>query len=178
MAMDKRTLLRESRAMAPHFRHLLPLVLCLLAGCAKQMALPDVIVVASSPSEFTRFHAELVATHGAASLAEFDTAIQELRLDAMARDIVSADAREADMLRAVNGKTVHAVTLLGWGARKARFLREIADLEKMLARDQALPSSPAVERRIGSEREVLAQLRGKLDETERRLISLAPPRDQ
>lgn len=162
--------------MPAFLRRLLPVLLCLLAGCAKQADLPEVVVSAASAGEFTRFRADLGARFGATRLAEFDTAVQELRLDAMARDIAAADAREADMLRAVNGKTVHAVTVLGWGARKSRFLREIADLEKMLGRDLALPRSPAVERRIGSEREVLAQLRGKLDETERRLgeLSLGP----
>lgn len=147
--------------------------LCFLAACAKQAALPDVVITASSPGEFTRFHAELTAAQGAAALAEFDTAVQELRLDAMDRGVATADAREADMLRAINGKTVHAVTVLGWGARKARFLREIAELEKMLARDLALTASPAVERRIGSEREVLAQLREKLAATEQRLAQLS-----
>jgi hypothetical protein len=151
------------------FLRLLTCVLLGLAGCAKPADLPDVVVTASSSGEFTRFRAELAAKHGEARLADFDTAIQELRLDAMARNVAPAAAREADMLRAANGKTVQAVTVLGWGARKARFLREIADIEKMLARDLALPASPAVERRLGSEREVLAQLREKLAATERRL---------
>lgn len=143
-----------------------------LAGCAKQADLPDVVVEAASAGEFTRFRAELGARFPEDRLKDFDVATRELQLDAMNRDIVTAAAREADMLRAIQGKSVHAVLVLGWGARKARFLREIAELERMLAHDLKQPPTEAVLRRIGSEREVLAQLRTNLAATERRLEEL------
>lgn len=155
------------------------LLLGLLAGCARQVDLPDTLVAASSKVEFAQFRADLGARFPAEQLKDFDTATRELQLEAMNRDIASAEAREAEMLRAVHGKTVHAVVVLGWGARKARFQREIADITGMLERDLALAakSAPAgtpdsVTRRIGSEREVLAQLQHNLAETERHLTEL------
>jgi hypothetical protein len=161
------------------------LIVVLLAGCAKQVDLPDVVVNAASPAEFTRFRAELGGRFPAARLKDFDVATQELQLDAMARNVASPAAREADMHRAVNGKTVHAVTALGWGARKARFLREIAEITRMLAHDlkQAEKSAAtgvpeSVTRRIGSEREVLAQLEANLANTEAFLGTLQSARDR
>lgn len=154
----------------------LVLLFCLLAGCAKQADLPDVVVAASSHGEFTQFRADLGAHFPAERLKDFDTATRELELDAMNRNIATADAREAEMLRTVNGLTVQAIVVLGWDARRTRFLREIADITGMLDRDLALQSKSAttgtpesVTRRIGSEREVLAQLQHNLAETEARL---------
>jgi hypothetical protein len=153
-----------------------------LVGCAKQPDLPEAIVNAASKEDFTRFRADLGARFPAERLKEFDTATQELQLDAMNRDVATAGAREADMLGVAHGKTVQAVVLLGWQARKARFLREIAELDRMLkhdlelqARTAATGTPPAVTQRIGSEKEVLAQLHRKLSETESRLAELALP---
>jgi hypothetical protein len=152
----------------------------LLGGCAKPADLPDIIVSASSKEDFTRFRADLGTRFAPEQLKDFDTATQELQLDAMNRDIPTAEGREADMLRVANGKTVHAVTLLGWQARKARFLREAAEINRMLEHDLKLQADtaatgtpPAVTSRIGSEKQLLAQLQGKLAETDRRLAELS-----
>jgi hypothetical protein len=162
---------------------ILGLLLIVLAGCAKPADLPDVVVTASSPAEFTRFRAELGARFPAAQLKDFDVATQELQLDAMARDVASPAAREADMQRAIHGKTVHAATILGWSARQARFRREIAEMTRLLEHDlqqaekTAATGTPAsVTRRIGSEREVLVKLEAGLAETERRLAEMGPPK--
>lgn len=150
-------------------------------GCAKPADLPDVRVSAPTPGDFTRFRTELGARFPAARLEDFDTAIKELQLDAMQR-LDSAAEREAETLRIADGKSVHAVTVLGWQARRARFLREIAQLDGMLQRDLAHQARTAaagtpseILRRIGSEREVLEQLRGNLAATESRLTRLATP---
>src|SRR2546422_937713 len=117
-------------------RLLLALSLALAAGCAKPPDLPDIPVSATSKEEFTRFRANLGARFTPEQLKDFDTATQELQLDAMNRDIATAAGREEDMVHVANGKTVHAVTLLGWQARKVRFLREIAEINRMIAHDE------------------------------------------
>jgi hypothetical protein len=157
---------------------LLGLILAALGGCAKPPDLPDVTVNATTPADFIRFRTELGARFPADRLADFDTAIKELQLDAMQR-LATAAEREADMLRLAGGKSVQAVTVLGWQARRARFLREIAELDGMLQRDlqqqartAATATPDAVLRRIGSEREVLEQLRLNLAATDGRLASL------
>lgn len=152
------------------------ILLTCLGGCTKQVDLPEVVVNAASKEEFTRFRTELGVRFPADRLQDFDTATRELQLDAMHRGIATAAAREADMLRAAQGKTVHAVTVLGWGARKARFLREIAEITRMLEHDLKQPQTEAVLRRIGSEKEVLAQLQANLAQTEARLAEFAPPK--
>jgi hypothetical protein len=148
------------------------LLLGFLAGCTKQADLPDIVVAASSHEEFIQFRSALGTQFSAGRLQDFDTATRELQLDAMNRNIAAADAREAEMLRAANGKTVHAVTVLGWGARQARFLREIAEITRMLDHDRAQPPTESVTRRVGSEKEVLAQLERNLADTERHLAEL------
>ena len=152
-----------------------------LGGCAKPADLSDVIVSAVSPEEFTRFRSELGTRFPPELLQDFDTATRELQLDAMNRDVATAAGRELDMLRVANGKPVHAVVLLGWQARRDRFLREIAELTRMLERDleqqrhTATTGTPAtVLARIQSEREVIAKLQRDLAETERRLAEMSP----
>lgn len=154
---------------------LVGLVLGLLGGCTKPVNLPDISVRAATPSDFTRFRTELSERFSAERLADFDTAIKELQLNAMQRFASTAE-READMLRVADGKSVHAVTLLGWEARRARFRREIAELDGMLERDlrqkertAATGTPSSVLDRIASERQVLDQLHGNLAATEQRL---------
>ena len=149
------------------------LVLGLATACAPRADLPDLVVTAASPEEFARFKADLAARFPAERLADFETALRELQLDAMDRDVASASAREADMMRAAHGKTVQAVVILGWNARRARFQREIAEITRMLDRDLKLAPTEAVTRRMGSEREVLAQLEKNLAATEQRLAGLS-----
>lgn len=148
----------------------------IFAGCAKPVALPDVVVSAATKEDFTRFNADLGQRFMPEQLQDFDTAVQELQLDAMHRDIATAAERETDMLAVVHGKTVRAVTLLGWQARKARFQRELAEITRMLEHDlkQAAkaPPSDSLARRIGSEKEVQAKLQASLAETDRRLAGL------
>lgn len=154
-------------------------LLGILAGCAKNVDLPQITISAADTGEFSRFRSELGEQFPAERLQAFDTAVQELKLDAMNRDIPTAAAREADTLKAMNGKTVHAITLLGWQARRARFLREIAEIQGMLDRDlkvqrNAGPGGPSsvVLARIQSAQNVIAQTQRSLADTEHRLTEL------
>jgi hypothetical protein len=149
-----------------------------LGGCAKPKDLPDITVRATHAEELTEFRAELGARFTPEQLQPFDTAVDELQLDAMNRGVASAADREQDMLASVNGKTVHEALLLGWTARHNRFLREIAGLTKMLDHDlqqqqqtAATGTPESVTRRIGSEKEVLDQLRRNLSDTDQRLAT-------
>ena len=159
------------------FRRLLAVILALgLSGCAQEADLPDIVVRAASADDFAGFRADLGTRFRPEQLKDFDTATQELQLDAMNRDIPTAADREADMRRVAHGQTVHAVTVLGWQARKARFVRETAGMQKLLDRDLAQQAKTtatgtpeSVTRRIGSEREVLEKLHRDLAETDRRL---------
>jgi hypothetical protein len=158
------------------------LVIALLGAftsCAKKVDLPEITVSSADASEFSRFRAELGAQFPAGQLKDFDTAVQELKLDAMNRDVASAEAREADALAVINGKSVHGATLLGWQARHARFLREIAEINHLL--EGALkvqqnagangPSSVTLAR-IESAKNVIAQIQANATATEHRLAEL------
>ena len=154
-----------------------------LGGCARPKALPEITVSAAHAGELTDFRAELGTRFTPEQLQPFNTALQELQLDAMNRGVATAADRELDMLAAVNGKTVHAALVLGWQARRNRFLREIAGLTKMLDQDlqqrekTAATGTPGpVTRRIGSEQEVLGQLHRNLDDTEQKLTAWGAPR--
>jgi len=158
-------------------------ILGLLAGCAKPADLPDITVSAAAPGEFASFRADLATRFPPEQLRDFDTATQELQLDAMNRNVATAAGRELDMLAVANGKTVHTVVRLGWQARKARFLREIAEISRMIdhdgqqaARTAAAGTPESVTRRLGSEKEVLAKLQANLAETEARLAVLSRPK--
>ena len=155
-------------------------LLGVLASCAKKKDLPEIIVTAADVSEFSRFRSELGDQFPGDQLQVFDTAVQELRLDAMNRDVVTPEAREVDMLAVANGKSVHAVTLLGWQARHARFVRETAMINSMLEHDLKVQRnagdngpSATVLARIASAKNVIAQLQANAAETERRLNEMS-----
>lgn len=152
----------------------------LAVGCAKKADLPAITVSAANLSEFTRFRSELGGQFPAERLKDFDTAVQELKLDAMNRDVAPAEARELDMLAAINAKSVHAATLLGWQARLARFQREIAEIDALLQYDLKIQQnagakgpSATVLARIQSAGNVLSQLQRNAEETERHLKELS-----
>ena len=154
-------------------------LLCMLSGCAKQVDLPQMTVNAADAGEFTRFRSELGAGFPAERLQAFDTAVLELKLDAMNRDLATAAAREAETLQVMNGKSVQAVTILGWEARRARFLREIASIQSVLDRDlktqqAAGPGGPSsvVLARIQSAQNVTSGIQQNLADAERRLTEL------
>jgi ABC-type phosphate transport system auxiliary subunit len=126
------------------------------------------IVQASSPGALANFRADLGGQFSGEQLQAFDTAVQELKLDAMNRDVAPAAAREQDMCAAVNGKTVRQVEILGWQARKARFEREIAIMSELLEHTLKAKGAQAD---VRSNQDVLTKLRSQLAETERQLAT-------
>ncbi|MBI3884612.1 MAG: hypothetical protein HY302_02620 [Opitutae bacterium] len=154
----------------------------LLAGCAKPV-LPDLVVRAGTSEDLATFRSDLAARFTAQELEPFDTAIQELKLDAMNRNVAPASAREADTLAAVNGKTVHDTLVLGWRARRERLLREIALFTAMHERDLQLQkengpdTTQTVLNRIQNEEDILSRLQHDLADANTRLTTwAAPPR--
>jgi len=156
------------------------LLLAGLAGCSKPPDLPATVVRAADAGELAGFRAELGAHFPADRLQAFDTALQELRLDAMRRDVAPAEAREGDMQVKVNGRTVREAEVLGWQARRARILSEIQQMTGLYegdlkARQQAAaagrPESVAVSTHLQNEQDILDRLRRDLADTEQRLAA-------
>jgi hypothetical protein len=163
-------------------RWLVIVLLACFSACAKQPDLPDTIVRAASAEELTSFRADLGAHFAADRLQTFDTALQELKLDAMSRSVATADAREQDMRAVVNGQTVHAAEILGWQARRTRVLSEIALLAGLLERDlqrqqqTAATGTPlSVTTHIQNEQDILERLHRNLTDTESHLTTLGAP---
>lgn len=155
------------------------LAAALLAGCAKPV-LPDTIVRAGTEQELTAFRAELAGRYVAPELAVFDTALQELQLAGMDRHPTAA-ARATAMREQVNGRTVRAVEILGWQARRARFHSEIAGMLPTLehdlrTREREGAATPAnVLTRIRNVEDILKEIRRHIAETEAQLAALGAP---
>lgn len=147
----------------------------LQAGCGQKPPLPDTVVQAGSDQELKRFREDLGARFAADELATFDTALQEIRLEALNNDVSPASAREIYLREAVDRRTVREVTRRGWEARRARFQAETAYLDGLLqqdlARQQKTPTDN-IAARIASAREVLARLERDLQATEAQLAKL------
>lgn len=148
-----------------------------LVGCAKRVEWPDIIVKASSPAEYADFRAELSGRYPADQLQALDTATQELKLDALNRDVRVA-GRDADMCAKIDGRTIQVALVLGWRARQARFKRELDEVQKILedvqaAKDRSVangtPLAASVPAQIQSAGAVIDQLNRNLAETERQL---------
>ncbi len=148
-----------------------------LGGCAKP-ALPDATVRASSKEELAEFRSDLSTRFAAEELKPFDTALDELRFDAMDRGIKTTEAREQDMQAAVNGKSVREVLRLGWKARHHRLLGEIKVMSELLQHDLGVKEKTAatgtpesVLTHIQNQQEILGRLRRDLADTERQLTA-------
>lgn len=150
-------------------------VLVGLLGCAKSVDLPERVVRAATSEELAAFRAELGRAFAAERMEPFDTALNELRLDAMNRNLAPASARERDMLAVVNGQTVRQTEVLGWQARLARIRREILLFTTTLVQDlkskQESPGSVSqtVANRIQNVEDILTRLERDLAETEQQL---------
>jgi hypothetical protein len=165
------------------------LLLGLFGGCAKPKDLPELTVRSTDAGELAAFKSELGARFTAEQLKPLDTALQELQLDAMNRGVAAAEDREQAMLNAVNGKSVHEALVLGWQARRNRFLHEISLITGLLDGDLQLQqktaatgTSQSVLDRIRTEQGLLAQLQANLAATERQLTdwgaAIVPPATQ
>lgn len=152
----------------------LVVLLAAFAGCSRT-TLPESVVRAGSAEEFTASRSDLGDRFAAADLQPFDTAIQELKLEAMNRNVAGVTAREQYMLEAVNGRTVLSALRLGWQARRARLLAEQAELSRLLERDVRLHEKAAESKadeyatRVQNEREIIARLQRDVADAERRL---------
>lgn len=162
-------------------RRLLPLLSLLgllgASSCSKP-DLPHSLVRAGTEEELAACRAELAERFGAGQLAAYDVAVQELQLAGMDRGVAAAADRAAAMRTQVNGRTVRAVEILGWQARRTRLRAEIKDFSDMLERDLALREKTAatgtpqaVTHRIENEQDILAKLRRLLAETEEKLAA-------
>lgn len=153
------------------------MTLCLLSLCAcHKVDLANSSVRAGSEDELATCRAELGARFGANVLAAYDVAIQELQLAGMDRGVAAAADRAAAMRATVDGKTVRAVEILGWQARRTRLQGEIKEFAALLERDLALReknaatgTSQTVIHRIENEQDILAKLRRLLAEADEKL---------
>jgi hypothetical protein len=160
--------------------HLAPADFDHLLKAMVEAAKAEVIVSAASAAEFARFRADLGTRFTAEQLQDFDTAIQELQLDAMNRGKATTADREADMLAVVNRKTFPDAVLLGWRARRVRILREFPEARRLVDQDTAEVAKTAatgtpesITSRLASEKQALDKLRRDRDDTMRRLNELA-----
>lgn len=159
-------------------------LLSVVPGCGKKSGL-DYQVVARTPDELaaTREHLENVLDPQ--HLQFFDTAVQELKLDAMNAGIEGAARRDEEMRTRVEGKSVRDVILLGWKARQGRLTRELKDMTERLNRDLPNAERPGgkepgtfLANRIQNEKELVAQLTARLEETNRQLTEWERERGQ
>ena len=160
--------------------HLAPANFDHLLKAMVEAAKAEVIVSAASAPEFARFRADLGTRFAPDQLQDFDTAIQELQLDAMNRGKATAADREADMLAVVNRKTFPDAVLLGWRARRVRILREFPEARRLVDQDTAEAAKTAatgtpesIASRLAGEKQALDKLRRDRDDTMRRLNELA-----
>lgn len=156
------------------------LFFALLAGCARPPTFPEVAVKARSGDELAAFRADLQDRFAPGQLQDFDTATKELQLDAMNHGIKAAADREAAMLRAIDGRTIHDALVAGWQARHRRLEGEAKQISDLLAadlkaRDQAVaagrPPPASVETHLQNEQEILARLNRDLAATDQQLAA-------
>jgi hypothetical protein len=148
-----------------------------LGGCAKPKDLPEITIRASTAGELAAFRSEFTARFTPEQVSPLDTALQELQLDAMNRNVPTAEAREQDMLSAVNGKSVHEAQVLGWQARRHRLLREITFMSGQVAHNLRLQQQTAatgtpesVLTHLHNAQDILVRLQRDLAAADRRLI--------
>ena len=153
-----------------------------LAGCSKPVALPDTPVRSSSTEELAAFRAELGDRFPAEQLQAFDTALVELKLDAMNRGVANAADRDQQVQALILGKTVRAAEIFGWQARRTRILSETAYLSglreddlKAQQRTAATGTPASVLTHLQNEQDILARLHRDLNATDEQLTAWGVP---
>jgi hypothetical protein len=158
-------------------RVLFAFLLAVLAGCSRPLPLPDTIVQSGTAEELAEFRVNLGAAFPADQLQAFDTALVELKLDAMNRsELKSAEDRDEFVRTAINGLTVRAIEVRGWQARRSRLLSELAQISELLANerraaartaDAGTPSS--ILTHLQNEEEISARLQRDITAAEKQL---------
>lgn len=145
-----------------------------LTGCSKP-APQDRLVKADSPQQFEQWRSDR-EDWSSQEQQDFDTAIQEIKLDAMTKSAGTMDSREAQMCDVVKGKTVRAVEILGWHDRRDRLEREKNDMETRLAHDSGLKvredqteRAQALASITRNEREIIAKNTGLINDVDAKL---------
>jgi hypothetical protein len=146
-----------------------------LCGCGAAV-LEDLKVEAASVESFQSFRQNLARRYSADQLAPFDTAVQELKLEAMNSGVAGAKTREEKVLQNIHQKRVREVTILGWQARHSRLTAELTDMRSRFERDSKLQEKAQTEdsrkffsNLLQNERDLIAQLERDLRATEERL---------
>ncbi len=153
------------------------LLLAALAGCSKPLPLPDTVVQSGTAEELAEFRVNLGAAFPADQLQAFDTALVELKLDAMNRsDLKSAEERDDYVRGAINGLTVRAIEIRGWQARRTRLLSELAQISEMLANERKAAAKTAdtgtpesILTHLQNEEEISARLQRDIAAAEKQL---------
>lgn len=150
-------------------------LLYFVSGCS-QKALLDREVRAGSSEEFMIYRTGLVGEFTPRLLQDFDTAIQELKLDAIAKGVAGAALRDQRIRAAANGKPVHQVLVLGWEARRSRLTNELNEMKeryahdtKLLARPGSNESTQFLSNVTRNEEDKINQLKSLLGDTEQKL---------
>ena len=177
MLMDSSTAAPRQNGFRP-LRFVAPLaLLCVASACAPK-PLAERPVNAVSADSFANFRTMLGSDFAADQLKDFDTAIQELKLDAMNHGVAGVAAREEKVLALMNGKSVREIEVLGWQARHRRLNAELADMEQRLTHDRALQakavSADSVKyfsNLISNEQDLVAQSKRNIAATEAKLQS-------
>lgn len=148
-----------------------------LLGCSRQ-DVRERTVSAGSAEELAGFLQDVQPAWSGEDHAHLETALQELKLQAMNAGVSGVAAREEGMRAAINGKTVREALVLGWQARWLRFTRELEDMTARLERDSALQvkaktaeSVRFFENLISNERDLIAQMKAGRADAEAKLAA-------
>ncbi len=148
-----------------------------LLGCS-QKAVLERTVSGGSTELLAEFLEDLRPAWSGEEHALFETALQELKLQAMNAGVSGVQAREDQMRTAINGRTVREVLVLGWQARWLRFTRELEDMTARLERDSALqvkaktPESVRFfDNLISNERDLIVQMKAGRADAEAKLAA-------
>lgn len=148
--------------------------MALLAGCSKP-APQDRLVKADSPDQFEQWRSDR-EDWSPQEQQDFDTAIQEVKLDVMNKSAGTMDSRETAMCQIVNGKSVRAVEIIGWHDRRDRFEREKKDVETRYAHDSKLKAredqpdrAQALETTTRNEQAIIAKNTGLIADVDAKL---------
>ncbi len=151
--------------------------LCIVSGCSKKDVL-EREVRATTTEEFAASRESFAADLSPTGLKDFDTAIQEVKYDAMNKGLASVALREQWMRTTANGKSVQQVLVLGWQARRSRLLTELEDMNERYAHDSKLltrsgseDSTQFLRNITRNEEDKINQLKGLLADVDQKLTT-------
>lgn len=149
--------------LIPVLRSFVAALLLVLAGCAKTDPM-DAMIAAGDTTTFVRWKRDVVADFPPAVQQQFETVLQELRIDIQfKREVSGHDAIEAEVCKRLDQHSVKEALLMGLELKWHRLTAERGDMQRVIDANERIITKPGDEAAAAEVAEYRAKHQARAD---------------